>query len=214
MACATRSTRACARADAMNGFADTAFVAAIVSAAVTAIGWFATHWSAERRETQRRIEKIVDVQTALLAEIESNLTRYAETDLNQHLDEMVREITRKRQRRPFTPFVPRYVAEIVFEAVIADIHILPTETIDEVVAYYKQEYKLRELVEDLRSDRYGELEHERKALLYEDYVWQIKTVLITGSKARNALRTSLGLPAKPPALNSPDVAPIPASGNP
>jgi hypothetical protein len=38
------------------------------------------------------------------------------------------------------------------------------------VAYYKQEYKLRELVEDLRSSRYQELEQDRKARIYEDYV--------------------------------------------
>jgi hypothetical protein len=194
----------------MNGFADTAFVAAIVSAAVTALGWFASHWSAERRETQRRIEKIVDVQTALLAEIESNLKRYEEIDLDKHNAEIVRLIKAKRSGRGFTPFVPRYAMEIVFESTIADIHILPTETIGQVVAYYKQEYKLRELVEDLRSDRYMELEQDRKAQIYDHYIWQIKTVLVTGRQARNALRASLELPA----INSPAAGRNPASGNP
>jgi hypothetical protein len=192
----------------MGGLLDTALIAAIVSAAVTALGWFASHWSEQRLETQRRIEKIVDVQTALLAEIESNLTRYEEIDLDKHTTDMVARITRKSGGKAFTPFVPRYATEIVFEAMLADIHILPTETIDDVVAYYKQEYKLRELVEDLRSDRYNELEQDRKARIYEDYVWQIKTVLITGEGARSALRNSLGIP-----LNNPEAAPSPASGN-
>ena len=164
----------------MPGLLDTAVIAAVVSAAVTALGWFASHWSEQRLDTQRRIEKIVDVQTALLAEIESNLTRYEEIDLDLHTSQMVRRIMQKTRGRNFTPFVPRYATEIVFEAMLADIHILPTETIDDVVAYYKQEYKLRELVEDLRSDRYNELEQDRKARIYEDYVWQIKTVLVTG----------------------------------
>ena len=192
----------------MSGLLDTAVVAAIVSAAVTALGWFASHWSEQRLETQRRIERIVDVQTALLAEIESNLTRYEEINLDRHTTDMVRKITRKGQGKSFTPFVPRYATEIIFEAMLADIHILPTETIDDVVAYYKQEYKLRELVEDLRSDRYHELEQDRKVRIYEDYVWQIKTVLITGEEARSALRSSLGIP-----LNNPAGGLSPASEN-
>jgi hypothetical protein len=165
---------------------------------VTALGWFASHWSEQRLETQRRIEKIVDVQTALLAEIESNLTRYEEIDLDEHVADMVRKIRKRDGKTPFTPFVPRYATEIIFEAMLPDIHILPTETIDDVVAYYKQEYKLRELVEDLRSSRYLELEQDRKARVYEDYVWQIKTVLITGEQARAALRSSLGIPVSTP----------------
>ncbi len=177
----------------MPGLIDTVVIAAIVSAAVTALGWIASHWSETRLEAKRRDEKIVDVQTALLAEIESNLTRYAEVDLDDHVADMTRRILRKSTGRTFTPFVPRDAPDIVFEAALPDIHILPTETIDDVVAYYKQEYKLRELVEDLRSSRYQELEQVRKARLYEDYVWQIKTVLITGVQARDALRGSLGL---------------------
>jgi hypothetical protein len=192
----------------MPGLLDTAIIAAIVSAAVTAFGWFASHWSEQRLETQRRIERIVDVQTALLAEIESNLTRYEEIDLDQHTTDMVRRITQKGRGTSFTPFVPRYATEIIFEAMLSDIHILPTETIDDVVAYYKQEYKLRELVEDLRSSRYQEIEQDRKARIYEDYVWQIKTVLITGEEARGALRNSLGVP-----LNNQEAGPSPASGN-
>jgi hypothetical protein len=190
--------------------ADAALVAAAVSGAVTALGWFATHWSEKSLEGVRRAERVIDVQTALLAEIESNLKRYQEFDLDAHGAQMTRQM---KQKAGFTPFVPRYVSEVVFEAMIAEIHILPTKTIDEVVAYYKQEYKLRELVEDLRSDRYAKLEPDRKALMYEDYIWQIKTTLVTGTKARDALRTSLRLPPKPADSNIPAAVRNPASGN-
>ena len=197
----------------MPSLLDTAILAAIVSAAVTALGWYASHWSQQRLDDKRRIEKIVDVQTALLAEIESNLTRFDEIDLDKHADQMVGRIMQKASRVNFTPFVPRYATEIIFEAMLADIHILPTETIDDVVAYYKQEYKLRELVEDLRSSRYQEIEQDRKARIYRDYVWQIKTALITGEQARNALRGSLGLPQPAVLLNNPEAVPSLASGN-
>lgn len=196
----------------MLGILDTALIAAIVSAAVTALGWFASHWSERRLEAQRRAEKIIDVQWALLAEIESNLLRYAEIDLDEHEAEMERRIL-KSGRTGFTPFVPRDPAEIIFDAFIPDIHILPTETIRDVVSYYKQEYKLRELIDDLRSERYLKLAPDRKALLYSDYVWQIKSVVAKGEKARAALADQLNLAGPAPSFNSRDAVPSRASGN-
>ena len=186
----------------MENVFDTAIIAIAVSAVVTALGWFATHWSTQRIDTRRRVERIIDVQWALLAEIESNLLRYAEIDLEDHQSEMERMILRRGGKAGFTPFVPRYATEIVFEAFIPDIHILPTETIRDVVAYYKQEYKLRELVEDLRSDRFSVLDRDRKAKLYGHYVWQIKTVLAWGERARAALAGQLGPEAENNAINS------------
>jgi len=193
----------------LGDLVDTAMVAAVVSAAVTALGWFASHWSERRLEDRRRIEKIIDVQWALLAEIESNLQRYAEIDLDAHLADMRQRMARAKD---FTPFVPRYATEIVFEAFISDIHILPTATIRDVVSYYKQEYKLRELVEDLRSDKVRSLERDRKALLYSDYIWQIKTVLSEGERARLALAGQLGPEAASYHFNNQDGDPIPVSG--
>jgi hypothetical protein len=188
---------------------DTAIIATVVSAAVTALGWFASHWSTQRIEARRRDERIIDVQWALLAEIESNLMRYAEINLDEHLADMEK---RMRGKGGFTPFVPRYVTEIVFEAFVPDIHILPTGTIRDVVAYYKQEYKLREMVEDLRSDRYQALPSDRKARLYSHYVWQIKSVLVWGERARSALANQLGPEARNNAINSRVAALNPASG--
>ena len=186
----------------MGAFLDTALIAAVVSAAVTALGWIASHWSEQRLEARRRTERIVDVQWALLAEIESNLLRYEEIDLGEHGREMAEKIMKGRGRASFTPFVPRDPSEVIFEAFIPDIHILPTGTIRDVVAYYKQEYKLRELVEDLRSDRYAALDRDRKARLYGDYVWQIKTVVEWGERARAALAGQLGPEAAKNAINS------------
>jgi hypothetical protein len=197
----------------LNAIIDTALIAAVVSAAVTALGWFASHWSERRLEAGRRQEKIIDVQWALLAEIESNLLRYAEIDLDEHADQMERSIMAGRGTAGFTPFVPRDAPEIIFEAFIPDIHILPTETIRDVVSYYKQEYKLRELIEDLRNERYVKLARDRKALFYSDYVWQIKTVLSKGEKARTALARQLGPSAERITISSRDEDPNPESGN-
>ena len=197
----------------MPGLLDTALIAAIVSATVTALGWFASHWSEQQLETQRRIEKIIDVQWALLAEIESNLSRYTEIDLDRHAEDMGRKIMANQGRSRFTPFVPRDVTETIFEAFVADIHILPTATIRDVVGYYKQEYKLRELAEDLRSEKYERLSQERKSRLYADYIWQIKTVVTDGERARAALAAQLGPEAGQNGINNLEAGPSPVSGN-
>ena len=72
--------------------------------------------------------------------------------------------------------------------------------------------QLRELVEDLRSDKVQGLERDRKALLYSDYVWQIKSVLSEGERAIQALAGQLGPEAANYHFNSRDGDPIPVSG--
>lgn len=183
----------------MNQLVDTALAATIVSASVTAIGWLASHWSQLRLETKRRIEKIVDVQTALLAEIDSNLARYAEIKLDA--DALGNEVL---VADGLAPFVSRSVSDVVFGRIVSDIHILPTETIGDVIAYYKQEHKLRELVEDLRSEKYERLDQRKRNKIYGDYVWQIKLALVAGERAKAVLRSSLGLRNSPKAFTASD----------
>src|SRR4051795_6622026 len=115
MACATPSILASSGVEVATYF-DTAVVAAVVSAAVTGAGWIVSHWSTQRLEERRRNERVVDVQTALLADIESNLSRYAEIDLDEHLASITKRIMESSDDRPFTPFVPRDAVEVVFEA--------------------------------------------------------------------------------------------------
>lgn len=198
----------------MPSLFDTVVISAAVSAAVTMLGWFAAHWSSIRLEESRRIEKILDVQTALLADIESNLSRYAEIDLDAHLKSITDRILKPGAGKTFTPFVPRDAIEVVFEAIIADIHILPTAVIGDVVGYYKQEYKLRELIIDLRSDRYAGLEPDRKAQIYRDYIWQVKTVIYSGTEAANNLSRSLGREPTARLISNPATGRSPASESP
>lgn len=189
---------------------DVALIAIVVSAAVTALGWLATHSSERRLEAMRRREKVIDVQTALLAEIESNIVRYAEIDLDAHLALMDRLI---RTKPRYTPFVPRDSTEIVFEAMLPDIHVLPTEVIGDVVSYYKQEYKLRALIDDLRGETFRALDQSRKAHIYADYIWQIVTIVKEGEQARASISTSLGRSAPERLVNIQEAARNRASGN-
>ena len=49
-----------------------AIVVAVISALVTAAGWLVAHRQTMRAEALRRRERVVDVQTALRAEIRSH----------------------------------------------------------------------------------------------------------------------------------------------
>lgn len=197
----------------MAGFFDTAMIAVLVSAAVTALGWYATHASERRLEDDRRMERIIDIQTALLAEIDSNLVRYGETDLDEHEKHMTALILKPGRGESYTPFVPRDSTEIVFATLLHDIHLLPSETIGDVVSYYKQEYKLEKLIDDLRGETFRALDRQRKAHLYADYVWQIKTVVWEGETARASLSKSLGRQAPERLVNIREAARIRASEN-
>lgn len=166
---------------------DSALIATVVSALITIGSWVVAHWSSNRIDEKRRIEKIVDIETALEAEIRSNLLRFEATDLDRHLDEIV---SKMRASAGFTPFVPRYASIVIFEAIVGEITILPNRTIEDVVLYYKLEYKLRDLVEDLRSEKFAALEGERKIEIYGDYVWLIKSARGQGQSALTALASA------------------------
>ena len=66
--------------------------------------------------------------------------------------------------------VPREVPAFVIDALIGEIHILPTEIIDPVILYYRQILAISQLADDLRSERFDKLEASRKVELYNDYI--------------------------------------------
>jgi hypothetical protein len=148
-----------------------AIIAAVISALVTAFGWYASHTSARRLDVTRRRERIQDVQTALRAEIRSYRDRLASLDIEGYADEMVQRIGAAAENgQTFTPFIPKEDHTIIFDAIVGEIHILPTEVIDPIVSYYKQVTMVSRFADDLRSDLFSRLEPSRKAEMYGDYI--------------------------------------------
>jgi hypothetical protein len=174
-------------------------VAAAISSLVTVIGWFVSHQTERRSDAARRQEKIRDVQTALLAEIAGNRAQFAEIDLDAHAAEVQ---ARLLQEPDYTPLVPRDAGALVFDAVLADISVLPGETISPVVAYYKQVARIAHFVEDLKGERFVRLPRELKFEMYLDYLGMIRKALRQAQAAEQALAASL----------SKDRASSPASG--
>jgi hypothetical protein len=170
----------------MAAWVGPAIVAAVISALVTAAGWYVAHQQEARREAAKRRERIRDVQTAIRAEIRAN--PFHGLDLEEH----GALITAKMSSDPtFVPFVPRQVPAFVIDALIGEVHILPTEVIDPVILYYRQALAISHFAEDLRSDRFDKLEPSRKAAIYQDYTGLMIHARTVADRAIDALDASL-----------------------
>ena len=168
-----------------------AVTASLVSGLVTAAGWWATHRNSLRLDELRRVEKIRDYKSALAAEIVSNLDRFSNVDLAAHRDDIAARITAGRpDGGAFSPFVPRYASTFVFDRLLSDIILLPNETIESVVRYYKHEHMLSLFVDDLRSDGWSAREAATRIDMYSDYVRIIQETTDLGATALAALRRS------------------------
>ena len=143
-------------------------------------------------DTMRRRERVRDVQTALREEIRSDLNRLSIIDPAEHLDVVVERIGGSELTPDsYTPFVPRESDSIVFDAIVSEIHLLPTETVDAVVLYFKQMKTIAQFVEDLRGDRFRTLEVDRKIAMYQDYFEMLTYSAQLAEEAINALNTAL-----------------------
>lgn len=142
-------------------------IVAIGSLLGIALGWIVTQRQQVRREAASRGERIRDVQTALRAEIRSYRRWLESFDIEV---ETGTTVLRMENDPSFTPFIPREVETLVFNALVGEIHILPSEVIDPIVLYYRQVHALAKFAEDLRGERFEKLEVARKVEMYKDYV--------------------------------------------
>jgi len=161
-----------------------AIVATVIASLVQVIGWWIEHRRESGRQSAQRRERIVDVQTALRAEIRSHRHRLQQFSQADEMPEAPADAPGIRPDRPYRPFVPSEVKPFVFEAILKEVHVLPTDVIDPVVVYYRQVHALIQLVEDLRSDRVSQLEPERQRAIYRDY---IAMAIYAGELAGNAM---------------------------
>jgi hypothetical protein len=163
-------------------------VAAVVSAVVTAAGWFVTSWQAMRIEQRRRDERVRDYQIALRAEIASDLLMMEVSSGEQFLVAVTEATT---QNPAYVPFIPRLSPNPVFEALVRELHVLPGRTIDRVIHYARLRRTLDSFVEDLRSESYARLAPARRLTMYADYVAMQDRLEVLAEHAVAALDASL-----------------------
>ncbi len=198
-----------------------AVLAALITAAVTVSNWRASQRAQRQAEAERRRDRIIDIQKALRAEIKVHVHQLRRTGLEAHRDAMVARILAPAPRRSvwrprgerqsgFMPFVTRDAHDTVYRALLADIHLLPTETVEPVVFYYQLSGAIAAMAEDLRSDAVRKLEADRRATMYRHYIDMKIVALQLGEDAIAQLDIHI---AATEALNNPAPDPSgPATG--
>jgi hypothetical protein len=160
--------------------------AALVGGTFLALGWIVNGWQNRRDAARRRAERTRDVHRAIFAEIGTNLANlWDEATLDSYAVAMVTRM----QDPDFVPFIPLERNDLIFDMIVADIHILPRQTIDPIVTYYAQVRSVAAIAMDMRADGFRALSAGRRIAMYEDYIAMKKQTLAFGRYA-NAMITS------------------------
>tara|TARA_R110000850_G_scaffold52179_2_gene126370 strand:- start:231 stop:1031 length:801 start_codon:yes stop_codon:yes gene_type:complete len=157
---------------------------ALIAGLVIATGWLATAIFAEIERAARKAERTRDFHKALYAEVLN--TREALWGKGQAEDQGQALLERMEHDPTFTPFIPREQHDRVFTAQLEHIDVLPRQTIDVVVAFYSQVAAIAALVEDMRGERFQQLDQPRRIAMVEDYLELRHRTFVMG---RNLLLT-------------------------
>lgn len=163
---------------------DTRIWQAVLAGIFVAGGWLFNGWQNRRDAQALRAERLRDVHRALYAEIGANLANLVDApNLVRQCKLGSARIENAPDKTPYVPFIARETRDQIFQAIVADIHILPRTSIDAVVAYYAQIASIAAMVEDLRGQTYASLAKERRMRIYEDYMALKEQSLLFGNHA-------------------------------
>ena len=154
----------------MNPFSDIDFRIwqAVIAGAFVSAGWLVNGWQNRREAAALRAEKLRDYHRAIFAEIGATLANlWGDENLRSTADGITSQM---RGDPDFVPFIPREHGDYVFDALVADIHILPRRTIDPIVAYYSQIKAIAALADDMRGEGFRLMAQTRRIAMYSDYV--------------------------------------------
>ena len=166
-----------------------AIVAAIVSGLINAAGWFVTFRQSRRLEQLRRDERIHDFQVAIRAEIASDLLGQTVFD---H-DELYGAVEAKyRTEAGYSVLVPHLASNVIFEAVVKEIHVLPGDVIEPLVDYQRLRQTIERFAADLRAPGFAALPAERQLAMFSDYLKMTGRLQQLARRALVALDNSLG----------------------
>ncbi|SLN27972.1 hypothetical protein ROJ8625_01167 [Roseivivax jejudonensis] len=170
--------------------ADPRFAAALVGAAVASVGWFVAGLRERGRERRHRRVRQEDLQVALRAEIQHyvDILGNPAFDLNEAWREMVEVMERDPD---YVPLIPTERNDTVFQAMIAEVHLLPEHAIQPVVRYYNQVFAIEAMIADLRADAFGRVSQSQRIKMYTDYISLKLEALEMGRTALSALDHSL-----------------------
>lgn len=157
---------------------------AVIAGLFLSAGWWVVAWQGRRRDAKLRAERVRDVQRAIFAEIRAYVTALRDDDLATYGEAMARRI---EGEAGFLPIIPTEANDAIFRAIIADIHILPRDTIDPIVVYYGQLNAIGASIADLRALDPDRVSTAEAAQLYRDYVAFKRGALGAGLAAMQAI---------------------------
>jgi len=161
-------------------------------AATAVIGWLYGDWRKRVEERRQRRAKVLDIEKALRAEIAAHLHQLRQFDLEEdrrHTCALI--LTGGDGKGRFVPMLPRQRHDTIFQAMVADIHLLSTHTVRPVTLYYNQIVMIAEMAETIRSVAYADLKAARREAIYSDFVSMRVTALAMGEEAQAALPATL-----------------------
>ena len=174
----------------MESWVGPAIVAAIISGLVSLILVQLNFRQSRRFEQLRRAEKVRDFQIALRAEIASDLLNMQVADRLEILETLKANFAADPG---YFALVPRLATNLVFEAVVKEIQILPGDVISPVVQYARLRQTLEGFIEDIRSNDFRQMGVDRRLLIYSDYLAMFERLEALAEQAKTALDVSLGI---------------------
>ncbi|PTQ71239.1 hypothetical protein [Celeribacter persicus] len=154
---------------------------AIIAGSVIAAGWLTSAIFNELSKAQGKEERLRDYHKAIFAEIGNVLSTLSQ-------DDGIETLTKMKQNSSFIPFVPKEHHDHIFDALVTDIDVLPRQTIDVIVAYYSVVKGISALAEDMRGEKFANLEQDRRILIYSDYLEMRKQALAYGEYALRLIK--------------------------
>ncbi|WP_208347288.1 hypothetical protein [Pseudaestuariivita rosea] len=165
----------------LDPYVDPRVQQAFVAGAFVAIGWIVNGRQNRRARVRQREERLRDVHRALYAEIASYLENLqSEEALLDYRDQMLEHM---QENPDFIPLIPTEHNDTIFRTILPEIHILPRTSIDPVVAYYNQLFAIESFIQDMRGEGFQDLEPERRAAMYSDYIAMKTQALADGRYA-------------------------------
>lgn len=154
--------------------------AVIVGLAATGIGSVLAILLPRALDNRRRRLRQLDLMTAIHAEIMSGTAATAS------------QITPEEQAYALSismPFASVDEADFVFQSIKADISILPTDVMQEIVLYYRLASQAKAMVADMRNPIFRNLDAERQRKYLAEYLGLVRDQHITGRIAIEAIET-------------------------
>lgn len=159
---------------------------AVIAGLFVAVGWLVNGWQNRRTAARLRAERLRDVHRALYAEIGTTTVNMGSAAALEEAGEDL--IRRMEADKDFVPFIPREHGDRMYGAIVAEIHILPRQTIDPVVAFYSQLKALETFTDDMRGEGFRQMSPDRRITMYRDYIAMKQQLFQFGKYATAMIR--------------------------